>query len=87
MKKYTSEKPIFSDEIDILETTDSVHADNINPTYKQLLENTLKNHELLNDLTGNKISKSGDKMTGALSVPTLVLGSTPSDAVGAMWIE
>lgn len=33
------------------------------------------------------VKKSGDTMTGALKVPTLVLGSTPSDEVGAMWIE
>ncbi len=35
----------------------------------------------------NYVSKSGGTMTGALSVPTLVLGSEPSDEIGAVWIE
>lgn len=38
-------------------------------------------------LKDNYVSKSGDSMTGSLSVPTLILGSEPSDKVGAMWIE
>ena len=38
------------------------------------------------DLKNDFVSKSGDAMTGALEVPTLVLGSEPSDKTGAMWI-
>lgn len=39
------------------------------------------------DLKNDFVSKSGDHMTGSLSVPTLILGSEPSNEVGAMWIE
>lgn len=35
----------------------------------------------------NTVKKSGDIMTGTLKVPNIVLGSTPSDEIGAMWIE
>ena len=38
------------------------------------------------DLKNDFVSKAGDAMTGALEVPTLVLGSEPSDKTGAMWI-
>nr|WP_304973129.1 hypothetical protein [uncultured Schaedlerella sp.] len=38
------------------------------------------------DLENDFVSKSGDAMTGTLEVPTLVLGSEPSDKIGAMWI-
>ena len=38
------------------------------------------------DLENDFVSKTGDAMTGALEVPTLVLGSEPSDKTGAMWI-
>ena len=39
MKEYTSNSQGFSDKIKILETSDPVHADNVNITTKQLLEN------------------------------------------------
>lgn len=35
----------------------------------------------------NTVKKSGDIMTGTLKVPNIVLGSTPSDEIGAIWIE
>lgn len=39
MKEYTSNSQGFSDKIKILETSDPVHADNVNITTKQLLDN------------------------------------------------
>ncbi len=39
MKEYTSNSQGFSDKIKIIETSDPVHADNVNITTKQLLEN------------------------------------------------
>ncbi len=49
MKKYMNESPKFSAEIDVVETTDPAHADNINAAPKQLLQNTLV---LKNELLG-----------------------------------
>ena len=39
MKEYTSTSPVFSDKIKVIETSDPVHADNVNVTTKQLLDN------------------------------------------------
>ncbi len=41
MKDYTTDNPVFSESIKILETTDPGHADRVNVTTQQLLENTL----------------------------------------------
>lgn len=41
MKDYTTDNPVFSESIKILETTDPGHADMVNVTTQQLLENTL----------------------------------------------
>lgn len=41
MKDYTSANPEFSDKISIIETTDPGHAENVNISTKQLLQNTL----------------------------------------------
>lgn len=41
MKEYTNSTPIFSESIQIVETTDPAHADNINAAPKQLLNNDL----------------------------------------------
>lgn len=41
MKKYIVDNPVFSDSIDIVETTDPAHADRINQAPKQIFENTL----------------------------------------------
>lgn len=42
MKKYTNSSPVFSDSIQVLEEGDPGHADNVNVTTKQLLDNDLK---------------------------------------------
>ena len=39
MKEYTSNSLGFSNKIKIIETSDPVHADNVNVTTKQLLDN------------------------------------------------
>lgn len=45
MREYTTSSPLFSKKINIVETSDPAHADNINAATKQLLENTLKLRE------------------------------------------
>ena len=44
MKDYTNSSAEFSNTIKILETSDTNHADNINTTTKQLLDNTIANN-------------------------------------------
>lgn len=41
MKDYSSDNPVFSESIDILETTDTNHADNFNVATMKLYENTM----------------------------------------------
>ncbi len=41
MKKYTSDNPVFSKEIDIVERTDLVNYENKTKSEKQLLQNDL----------------------------------------------
>ena len=41
MKNYTNKNPEFSDSIQIMETTDTNHAENVNVTTRQLMDNTL----------------------------------------------
>lgn len=47
MKDYTSNTPEFSEHIQILEATDPGHADNVNVSTEQLLQNTLCNHQMI----------------------------------------
>ena len=65
MKKYTNDNPHFSESVDILETTDTNHAENFNKATRELMDNTLalkKNveeakkeaHEMVDDTTGQK---------------------------------
>lgn len=48
MKDYTSSSPVFSDSIQVLETTDTNHADNFNRSTKQLLDNDLRLKNAIN---------------------------------------
>ncbi|MCI9079001.1 MAG: hypothetical protein HFH68_08770 [Lachnospiraceae bacterium] len=48
MKDYTNSSPVFSDRVDILETTDTNHADNFNQSTKQLLDNDLRLKNAIN---------------------------------------
>lgn len=56
MKDYTVEDPKFSESVKIIETTDAGHADNVNVSTEQLLQNTLVNRKGLDD----KVDKEGD---------------------------
>lgn len=40
MKKYTPDNPQYSETIDVVETTDPVHADVVNSPFKQLQDNS-----------------------------------------------
>ena len=51
MKNYTTSTPVFSENIEIVETTDSAHADNVNAAPKQLLQNTLFNRDQISKLS------------------------------------
>lgn len=56
MKDYMAENPKFSESVKIIETTDAGHADNVNVSTEQLLQNTLVNKKGLDD----KVNKDGD---------------------------
>ncbi len=45
MKEYTNTAPEFSPSIQVVETTDPAHAENINAATKQLLDNTFFNYK------------------------------------------
>lgn len=51
MKEYTSSAPVFSGSIQVVETTDPAHADNINAAPKQLLQNTLALYTYIEELS------------------------------------
>lgn len=42
MREYTNSSPVFSDAVQVLEEGDPGHADNVNVTTKQLLDNDLR---------------------------------------------
>ncbi len=42
MKEYTNSSPVFSDTIQVLEEGDPGHAENVNVTTEQLLDNDLR---------------------------------------------
>lgn len=52
MKEYTSNEPVFSMSINVVEKTDPAHADNINAAPKQLLQNTIANRLAIAGLLG-----------------------------------
>jgi hypothetical protein len=41
MKEYSSDNPVFSSAIEVVEATDPGHADNINKAPEQLMQNDL----------------------------------------------
>ena len=61
MKEYTSKEPVFSESIQVVETTDPAHADNVNAAPKQLLQNDLVLHD--------KIKKKGRVLIGSSGTP------------------
>ncbi len=62
MKKYTNAAPAFSESIQVVETSDPAHADNINAAPIQLLQNTLANRQKINALESCQ-SRSGINIT------------------------
>ena len=50
MKEYTAQNPVFSESVQITETSDPAHADNINAAPTQLLQNTLANRKEIEEL-------------------------------------
>ena len=65
MKEYKNTSPVFADAIQIVETTDPAHADNINMAPTQLLQNTLSNRGLIEKM----LAYSYDSDRGKLKVP------------------
>lgn len=66
MKDYTSNSPSFSSTIQIVETTDPAHADNLNVPVKQLMQNTLVNHSLINAMIGFVYNSDAESIISAL---------------------
>lgn len=71
MKQYTNNDPSFSESVEILETTDTNHADNFNVATKKLMDNTLalkkeveaakeESHDFVDDTTGKKVKMGID---------------------------
>ena len=56
MKTYETDSPVFSDVLNIFETTDPAHADLLNTVNKQLFENTL--------VLKKQCSENTDKLDG-----------------------
>ena len=50
------------------------------------MSHSLHRYGTVEDLKNDFVSKSGDTVTGILKVQTMVIGTTPSTEVGAIWI-
>lgn len=72
MKKYETDSPQFSETLNIVETTDPVHADLVNGINKGLFENTL--------CLKQEVTKLGEKSSVSVS------GEPPEDT-GGLWID
>lgn len=88
-EEYTNDEST----IDLVAYNDSTYACRISHTSSSLLTPDDKSYWQL-FVQGNAVvdfskfvTKEGDSMSGPLSVPTLILGSTPSEEIGAMWID
>ena len=70
MKKYTvgSDSAVYSDSIQITETTDTNHASNINQAPMQLLENTVENHRRIVAIENAKVQLVLDDADGGLNI-------------------
>ena len=66
MKEYTSSTPVFSESIRITDTKDPGHADNVNAAPKQLLQNTLCNRQMIEQMQLSEvdITVSADMWVG-----------------------
>lgn len=89
MKDYTSNTPEFSESIKIIETSDPGHADNVNVSTIQLLQNTLSNRAILKNLLKYTYDSSRecvvnmlpfDFENGKLTIPE-GMGSFSNDAL------
>lgn len=82
MKEYTNDNPTFSKAVEILETTDTNHADNFNVATKKLFDNTQvlkgasdkigKSVEALEETVGKFEGFSYDNQNETLIVPATV---------------
>lgn len=66
MKDYTTSTPVFSKTIKVIETSDPGHADNVNVSTKQLLENSLSNRGLLNALMSFNYNEDTERIISML---------------------
>lgn len=69
MKKYTVDPKTasYSESIEITETTDTNHADNINLAPKQLMANTAENHRRIIAIENRKVQAAFDETDGGLN--------------------
>lgn len=66
MKEYTNDSPEFSASIQVVETTDPAHADNINAAPKQLLANDLVLSSILGGILAVRVNN------GVLTLPIVL---------------
>ncbi len=76
MRNYSNDNPVFFDSIELLETTDTNHADNFNASTKKLYENTMVNHkkitkDVLSTLEEVTANTDSSMIAGALAVKEL----------------
>ena len=66
MKEYTTNEPVFSDTINVVESTDLVNAENNNQASIQLLQNTLHNRNEIEELK-KSVSDGKSSVAGAIT--------------------
>lgn len=65
MRKYTDSEPEFRQEIDIIEETDTNHADNLNKGIKQIFANTLANRKAIDEVNNPATQSAAGLMSAA----------------------
>ena len=66
MKTYKTSTPEFKDSVEIIETTDTNHADNVTAANIQNFQNTLSNRALLRSLINFVYDSDSESIISAL---------------------
>lgn len=66
MKSYTTSTPEFKNSVEIIETTDTNHADNVTAADIQNFQNTLSNRMLLRSLINFVYDSDSESIISAL---------------------
>lgn len=81
MEKYKTDFPKFSEEVTVLETTDTDNADNFNIATRQLFENTLVLKETIEEPSG--VTAGTYRSVTVDKKGRVVAGSNPNSGVTA----